>query len=111
MGSSGKSTQVPQILLDAAITNGEADCCKIIVTQPRRIAAVGVAERVSFERGEKVGNSVGYQIRMEQAASRNTKILFCTTGILLRKLQDNMYFRHLSCIIVDEVSLQYTLHS
>ena len=47
-------------------------------TQPRRISAVGVADRVADERAERVGNTVGYQIRLESKRSRNTRLLFCT---------------------------------
>jgi HrpA-like RNA helicase len=54
---------------------------------PCRLAAIGVAERVASERAEKCGDTIGYQIRLEQKRSRDTKLLFCTTGILLRTLE------------------------
>ncbi|KAJ3409007.1 ATPdependent RNA helicase [Chytridiales sp. JEL 0842] len=85
----GKSTQVPQYILDDAILSHTGGRCKILVTQPRRISALGVSERVASERGEKLGvGSVGYHIRLENKMSEKTKILFCTTGILLRRLED-----------------------
>ena len=56
----------------------------MICTQPRRIAAVGVASRVADERGEAIGGNVGYSIRLESKRSRATRLLFCTVGVLLR---------------------------
>ena len=76
----GKSTQVPQYVLEDAATRGKP--CSIIVTQPRRISALGVSERVAAERGEAVGGVVGYSIRLESKSSAQTALLFCTTGIL-----------------------------
>lgn len=66
------------------------DSAKIVVAQPRRLAATGVANRVATERGEaKPGkDSVGYVVRGDSATSENTRLLFCTTGILLRQLQN-----------------------
>lgn len=62
----GKTTQVAQFILDHYINNKKGSICKIICTQPRRISAIAVAERVAEERAEKLGNSVGYQIRLEK---------------------------------------------
>ncbi|TPX57355.1 hypothetical protein SpCBS45565_g08230 [Spizellomyces sp. 'palustris'] len=83
----GKTTQVPQFLLDAFISQKRGAQCKILVTQPRRISAIGVAERVAAERDENLGKTVGYQIRLENRMSDATRILFATTGILLRRLE------------------------
>ncbi|KND00002.1 uncharacterized protein SPPG_04349 [Spizellomyces punctatus DAOM BR117] len=83
----GKTTQVPQFLLDALICQKRGAQCKILVTQPRRISAIGVAERVAAERDESLGKTVGYQIRLENRMSDATRILFATTGILLRRLE------------------------
>ncbi|GAB2223950.1 hypothetical protein Drorol1_Dr00004695 [Drosera rotundifolia] len=80
----GKTTQVPQFLLDHLWGKGEA--CKIICTQPRRISAISVAERISYERGENVGESVGYKIRLESKGGKHSSIVFCTNGVLLRVL-------------------------
>ncbi|XP_059664898.1 DExH-box ATP-dependent RNA helicase DExH6-like [Cornus florida] len=80
----GKTTQVPQFLLDYMW--GKDEACKIVCTQPRRISATSVAERISYERGETVGDSVGYKIRLESKGGRHSSILFCTNGILLRVL-------------------------
>ncbi len=59
----GKTTQVPQYLLDEAWQQGQA--CRVLCTQPRRISAVSVADRVATERGETSGDTVGYTIRLE----------------------------------------------
>ncbi|KAK9266485.1 hypothetical protein L1049_001691 [Liquidambar formosana] len=80
----GKTTQVPQFLLEYIWGKGEA--CKIVCTQPRRISATSVAERISQERGENVGDNVGYKIRLECKGGRHSSIVFCTNGILLRVL-------------------------
>lgn len=80
----GKTTQVPQFLLDHMWSKGEA--CKIVCTQPRRISATSVAERISSERGESVGDTVGYKIRLESKGGRHSSIVFCTNGVLLRVL-------------------------
>ncbi|KZV16627.1 hypothetical protein F511_12083 [Dorcoceras hygrometricum] len=80
----GKTTQVPQFLLDHAWSKGKT--CKIVCTQPRRISATSVAERVASERGENVGNSVGYKIRLESRGGTHSSLVFCTNGVLLRVL-------------------------
>lgn len=80
----GKTTQVPQYLLDDAWSKGET--CKIICTQPRRISATSVAERIASERGENIGDSVGYKIRLEGRGGKHSSLVFCTNGVLLRVL-------------------------
>lgn len=85
----GKSTQVPQFILEDAILSGRGGECNIIVTQPRRISAVGLATRVAAERGESVGDVVGYSVRLDSKRSKRTRVLFCTTGILLRMLMQS----------------------
>ena len=61
----GKTTQIPQFILDSFIKEGRGGECFIICTQPRSISTMAVAERVSKERIDKVGESVGYQVRLE----------------------------------------------
>ncbi|GFP96380.1 probable ATP-dependent RNA helicase ythdc2 [Phtheirospermum japonicum] len=80
----GKTTQVPQFLLDHSWSKGETS--KIVCTQPRRISATSVAERIASERGETIGESVGYKIRLESKGGRHSPLVFCTNGILLRVL-------------------------
>jgi HrpA-like RNA helicase len=84
---SGKSTQVPQLVLDDMILRNKGSEASIIMTQPRRISAIGVAERIASERCEHVGETIGYSIRLESKKSSKTRLLLCTTGILLRRLQ------------------------
>jgi ATP-dependent RNA helicase DHX36 len=83
----GKTTQVPQAYMDHEIAMGRGGRCHCVVTQPRRVSAISVAERVAAERAEPLGQTVGYQIRQESVLPRSTgSILFCTTGVLTRKL-------------------------
>lgn len=104
---SGKSTQVPQFLLDDWISREENSRnpkrIEIFVTQPRRIAAVGVAERIADERSDRIGGVVGYQIRLENKISSSTRLTFCTTGILLRRLYSDPLLESVTHVIVDEV--------
>lgn len=99
----GKTTQCPQYILEQALMDGRGDSVHILCTQPRRVAAVSVAERVAEEMCDQLGKAVGYQIRMESRRSAETKLLFCTTGIILRRLQDDATLGGTSHVIVDEV--------
>lgn len=105
----GKSTQVPQFILDdwffqaCKSTSEDMPHVEIICTQPRRLSAIGVAERVAAERVDRIGRLVGYQIRLENKISESTRLTFCTTGILLRRLSSDPLLTNVSHVIVDEV--------
>ncbi|PKI85085.1 RNA helicase [Malassezia vespertilionis] len=107
----GKTTQVPQFLLDDAIASGTGSLCNILVTQPRRVSAMGVAARVAVERCESLeqraeeGALVGYAIRGERRAAKSCRLLFTTTGVLLRRLASGAdpELQSISHVIVDEV--------
>lgn len=98
---SGKTTQVPQFILDHYAAKGEY--CNIIVTQPRRIAAMSIAKRVCQERDWPLGSICGYQIGMEMKASEDTRILYCTTGVLREKLIGKKNMHQFTHVILDEV--------
>ncbi len=95
---SGKTTQVPQMLLDA----GLAGTGKVVVLQPRRVAARTVAARVAWERNSRIGDEVGYQIRFEDRTSPGTRISFVTEGVLLRWLQEDRDLRGIGAVLFDE---------
>ena len=101
----GKTTQVPQFLLDDCWANGKP--AKIICTQPRRISAMTVSDRIASERGENIGEgTVGYQIRLESKISKACSLLLVTTGVLLRRLTSegaDAYLSSLTHIIIDEL--------
>jgi len=101
---SGKSTQVPQFLLDQPwCSHG-----KIAVTQPRRVAAISLARRVAEEMGTPLGSSspaskVGYAVRFDESTSPSTRIKFLTEGMLLQEMLRDRNIAQYSCVIVDEV--------
>lgn len=94
---SGKSTGVPQILLDDAGLTGE-----ILVLQPRRVAARMLARRVAWERGGRVGAEVGYQVRFERVVSKDTRICYMTEGVLTRRLLGDPELRGVDAVVFDE---------
>ena len=103
---SGKPTQVPQILLEHAIAAGQGGACNIICTQPRRIAATSVAQRVAVERNEPLQLSVGYQVRFDaKVPETGGSVTYCTTGILLEQLKHDPdgILDIASHLVVDEV--------
>uniref|UniRef100_A0A8D2P3F0 ATP-dependent DNA/RNA helicase DHX36 n=1 Tax=Zosterops lateralis melanops TaxID=1220523 RepID=A0A8D2P3F0_ZOSLA len=102
----GKTTQVTQFILDDHIERGCGSACRIVCTQPRRISAISVAERVAAERAEGCGNgrSTGYQIRLQSRLPRKQgSILYCTTGIVLQWLQSDKHLSSISHVVLDEI--------
>jgi ATP-dependent RNA helicase DHX29 len=96
--------EVPQFILTQALEEQRGSKVSIICTQPRRVAATSVAERVSEELAENsIGGVVGYQIRLEAKRSNATKLLFCTTGVVLRRLAADPVLSGVTHVVVDEV--------
>lgn len=102
---SGKSTQVPQYILDHYARDSKR--CNIVCTQPRRIAATSVAKFVSESRGWQLGSLVGYQISLDKVASEDTRLMFMTTGVLLEQLVHTKNMNQYTHVILDEVTFQY----
>ena len=103
----GKTTQCPQYILEQGLLDGLGDQVQVLCTQPRRVAATSVAERVAEEMCEPLGKMVGYQIRMESKRSAQTRLLFCTTGVVLRRLQEDSNLKGVTHVIVDEGTSSY----
>ncbi|KAK0080680.1 hypothetical protein PV325_013516 [Microctonus aethiopoides] len=97
----GKTTQVPQFILDNCFEKKEP--CNIIVTQPRRIAAISIAQRVCNERQWPLGSLVGYQVGLSRHTSQDTRLVYCTTGVLLHRLITTKHMNDFTHIIIDEV--------
>lgn len=115
----GKTTQIPRFLyearqkkLQAILPNKKSSRHKYLIccTQPRRVAAISVAERVASEINQKCGELVGYSVRFDEAISRRTKIKYMTDGMLLREALLDPYLRQYSIIILDEAH-ERTLHT
>jgi pre-mRNA-splicing factor ATP-dependent RNA helicase DHX16 len=109
----GKTTQIPQYLHEAGYTKTErkhGETKMVGCTQPRRVAAMSVAARVSQEVGSKLGYTVGYSIRFEDCTSEGTVIKYMTDGMLLREILDDPTLSKYSVMIVDEAH-ERTLHT
>ena len=93
---SGKTTQIPQFLLDAGYYGG------IVCTQPRRVAAMSIAKRVSQEMEVELGEQVGYTVRFDDKTSKNTLIKYVTDGLLLKEATTEHTLKKYQIIIIDE---------
>ena len=116
---SGKSTQIPQLLLDLCrarsvmVKDGEVGKSvkvggRIAITQPRRVAAITLAKRVAEEMATPLGSSspaskVGYSVRFDNSTSPSTKVKYLTEGMLLQEMLRDPWLRQYSAVIVDEV--------
>jgi ATP-dependent helicase HrpB len=96
---SGKSTQIPQMLLNHGLLGERGE---VVVLQPRRLATRMLAKRVAEEVGTNLGDIVGYQIRLESRLSEKTRIRFVTEGILLRQMSFDATLRGITAIVFDE---------
>ena len=95
---SGKTTQIPQFMHEAGFTKAGM----VAVTQPRRVAALSIAQRVASEMNCRLGGIVGYSIRFEDCTSSSTRIKYMTDGMLLRELLNDSNLSRYSVIILDE---------
>ncbi|XP_060842325.1 ATP-dependent RNA helicase DHX30-like [Rhopalosiphum padi] len=103
----GKSTRVPNFIMKKWSQERKGSECNIYVTQPRRISALTLANRVAEERSEELGNVVGFQVRLKQILPRKPgSIVFASSGILLQKLQADPGLREFSHVIIDEAHEQ-----
>lgn len=104
----GKSTQLPAFILENELANGRP--CKVYCTEPRRISAISLAQRVSEEMGENKGDVgtfrslVGYAIRLESQTTSQTRLVYATVGIVLRMLENSDGLSDITHLILDEVS-------
>ncbi|MFN5804719.1 MAG: DEAD/DEAH box helicase, partial [Opitutia bacterium] len=102
---SGKSTRIPQMLIDLGLVRGQ-----VLVLQPRRIAARMLAARIAHERGSRLGGEVGYQVRFDRAESAETRIKFITEALLLRQVAADPSLRGVGAVVFDEFH-ERNLHS
>ncbi|XP_043930431.1 ATP-dependent RNA helicase TDRD9 [Protopterus annectens] len=98
---SGKSTQLPQYILD--YYNQQSEYCNIVVTQPRKIGASSIARWISKERAWPLGGIVGYQVGLAKVATSDTRLIYMTTGVLLQKLVSAKSLMEFTHIFIDEV--------
>lgn len=99
---SGKTTQLPQYLYEAGLATEKP----IVVTQPRRVAAISVAQRVSEEMGVTLGQECGYQVRFDHCCSEKTKIKYVTDGCLVRECLEDPSLSSYSAVVLDEAHVR-----
>ncbi|KYO45366.1 putative ATP-dependent RNA helicase TDRD9 [Alligator mississippiensis] len=98
---SGKSTQLPQYILD--YYSQQSSYCNVVVTQPRKIGASSIARWISRERSWTLGGFVGYQVSLEKVATKDTRLIYMTTGVLLQKIVGAKSLAEFTHIFIDEV--------
>jgi ATP-dependent helicase HrpB len=94
----GKTTRVAPALLDHFNQSNQ----KVYLLQPRRLAARSVAARIAQERGEPLGNTIGYSVRLDHQVSRSTRLIIATEGILIRRMQEDPAIEDTAVVILDE---------
>src|SRR6516164_2747200 len=94
----GKTTRVPPAILDAGLAEGG----RIVMLEPRRLAARAAARRMADERGGRLGDEVGYHVRFDRQCGPNTRILVVTPGILIRLLDDDPFLESTRVVLFDE---------
>ena len=95
----GKSTRVPVALLDSGLVDADQ---KIVVLEPRRVAARAVATRMASERGQRVGDEIGYAVRFDRKVGPSTRVEVVTEGLLLRRLHEDPLIEEIGCVVLDE---------
>jgi ATP-dependent helicase HrpB len=93
----GKTTRVAPAMLDASLGGG-----RIFLLEPRRLAARAAAQRMAAERGVRLGDEIGYHVRFDRCAGRNTRLLVVTPGILLRLMHDDPFLESTGAVLFDE---------
>jgi ATP-dependent helicase HrpB len=94
----GKTTRVPPAIVDGGLAgNG-----RVLMLEPRRVAARAAARRMALEDGTPLGDRFGYQVRFDKKASARTRVLVVTPGVLLRRLHDDPFLEGVACVVFDE---------
>ncbi|KAL6223386.1 hypothetical protein ACLB2K_006773 [Fragaria x ananassa] len=99
---SGKTTQIPQFVLEAVVPSSDKSRKMVACTQPRRVAAMSVSRRVAEEMDVAIGEEVGYSIRFEDCSSARTVLKYLTDGMLLKEAMTDPLLERYSVIILDE---------
>ncbi|MCG8458474.1 MAG: DEAD/DEAH box helicase, partial [Holophagales bacterium] len=106
----GKTTRVPPAVLEGIDARGSSDRGRLVMLEPRRVAARAAARRIAEEQGWKLGKEVGYQVRFDRVASESTRILVVTEGILVQMLQRDPFLEQVNALVFDEFH-ERNLHS
>ena len=106
---SGKTTQLPQYIIEHYVvpcnsgnSNNTSQQVKVVITQPRRVAAIQMAKRVAYEQQTRLGKAVGYTIRFDDYSNKDTQIKYVTDGILVKECLYDKYLSKYNVVIIDE---------